>query len=90
VSSLDSRVSSNTDLIAPKRKTPNNPLVADTDLADFVANEQEFHRRSNNSVIDLRTLHEIYLEPFRLQCRARPVAFVRTVGLDLGTSLMPR
>ena len=90
MSSLDSRVSSKTDIIAPKRKTPNNPLVADTHLADFVANEQEFHRRSNNSVIDLRTLHEIYLEPFRLQCRARPVAFVRTIGLDSGISLMPR
>ena len=54
-------------------------LVADR--SDFVANEQEFHRRSNNSVIDLRALHEIYLEPFRLQCRANPVAFVCLTAL---------
>jgi hypothetical protein len=90
VSSLIYAVSNLTDLIAPKRETPNDYLVNDADLADFVANEQEFHRRSNNSVIDLRTLHEIYLEPFRLQCRAKPVAFVRTTGILSILSLIPR
>ena len=44
---------------------------------DFVGNEQEYLRRSNNSVIDERTLHEIYLEPFRLQIKANPSVFVR-------------
>jgi len=81
VSRLGLRVSKFTDLLAPKRETLIGLLVTDADLADFVANEQEFHRRSNDSVIDLRTLHEIYLEPFRLQCRAKPVAFVRTTRL---------
>jgi hypothetical protein len=90
VSSLIYGVSNLTDRIAPKRETPIDPLVKDADLADFVANEQEFLRRSNNSVIDLRTLHEIYLEPFRLQCRARPLAFVRTPRLISIHSLIPR
>lgn len=44
--------------------------------SDFLANEQEYLRRSNNSVIDERTMHEIYLEPFRIQCKARPAVFV--------------
>lgn len=44
--------------------------------ADFVGNEQEFLRRSNNSVIDERTLHEIYIEPFRLQMKANPLVIV--------------
>lgn len=81
MSRLGLPVSKFTDILAPKRETPIGLLVTDADLADFVANEQEFHRRSNNSAIDLRTLHEIYLEPFRLQCRAKPVAFVRTTRL---------
>ncbi|WWD20488.1 hypothetical protein CI109_104964 [Kwoniella shandongensis] len=42
----------------------------------FLANEQEYLRRSNNSVIDERTMHEIYLEPFRIQCKARPSVFM--------------
>lgn len=65
---------------------PLNPLhIFSHALLDFVANEQEYHRRSNNSVIDLRTLHEIYLEPFRLQCRANPVAYVSHVDVPLIT-----
>ena len=43
---------------------------------DYLANEQEHLRRSNNSVIDERTMHEIYLEPFRIQCKANPSVFV--------------
>ncbi|KNX49905.2 beta-glucosidase [Cryptococcus deuterogattii R265] len=42
----------------------------------FLGNEQEYLRRSNNSVIDERTMHEIYLEPFRIQCKARPAVFM--------------
>ncbi|WWC69041.1 uncharacterized protein I206_102977 [Kwoniella pini CBS 10737] len=42
----------------------------------FLANEQEYLRRSNNSVIDERTMHEIYLEPFRIQAKARPSVFM--------------
>ncbi|WVR04181.1 hypothetical protein IAU60_001181 [Kwoniella sp. DSM 27419] len=42
----------------------------------YLGNEQEYLRRSNNSVIDERTLHEIYLEPFRLQCKAKPSVFM--------------
>lgn len=46
----------------------------------FLANEQEHMRRSNNSVIDERTMHEIYLEPFRHQMKADPKVFVSRVG----------
>jgi beta-glucosidase len=36
-----------------------------TTLKHFIGNETENHRRANNSIIDERTLHEIYLPPFR-------------------------
>ncbi|ADV25102.1 beta-glucosidase [Cryptococcus gattii E566] len=45
-------------------------------MTNFLGNEQEYLRRSNNSVIDERTMHEIYLEPFRIQCKARPAVFM--------------
>ncbi|WRT65289.1 uncharacterized protein IL334_002232 [Kwoniella shivajii] len=50
--------------------------VMTSNQVDFLANEQEYLRRSNNSVIDERTMHEIYLEPFRIQCKARPSVFM--------------
>ena len=34
-------------------------------LKHFIANEIEFHRRGSNSQVDERTLHEVYMEPFR-------------------------
>jgi beta-glucosidase len=34
-------------------------------LKHFIANETDFHRRTSNSVVDERTLHEIYLPPFQ-------------------------
>ncbi len=34
-------------------------------LKHFIANEIEFHRRGSNSRMDERTLHEVYMEPFR-------------------------
>jgi len=34
-------------------------------LKHFVANNTEFYRRRSNSVVDERTLHEIYLPPFK-------------------------
>ncbi|MEI6647501.1 MAG: glycoside hydrolase family 3 C-terminal domain-containing protein, partial [bacterium] len=34
-------------------------------LKHFIANEIEFHRRGSNSQMDERTLHEVYMEPFR-------------------------
>ncbi|MFH0991250.1 MAG: glycoside hydrolase family 3 C-terminal domain-containing protein [bacterium] len=34
-------------------------------LKHFVANNTEFYRRKSNSIIDERTLHEIYLPPFK-------------------------
>jgi beta-glucosidase len=34
-------------------------------LKHFVANETEFHRRTSNSIVDERTLHEIYLPAFK-------------------------
>lgn len=36
-----------------------------TTLKHFIGNETENHRRAANSVIDLRTLHEIYMPPFK-------------------------
>ncbi|WVF66947.1 hypothetical protein IAT40_001690 [Kwoniella sp. CBS 6097] len=45
-------------------------------MTNYLANEQEYLRRSNNSVIDERTMHEIYLEPFRVQCKAKPSVFM--------------
>ncbi|KAM0752674.1 hypothetical protein T439DRAFT_298947 [Meredithblackwellia eburnea MCA 4105] len=56
----------------------------------FVGNEQEFNRRANDSIIDERTLAEIYLEPFRLQCKANPSGFMtsynRVNGLHVSES----
>jgi beta-glucosidase len=46
----------------------------------FLANEQEHMRRSSNSVIDERTMQEIYLEPFRHQMKADPKVFVSRDG----------
>jgi beta-glucosidase len=34
-------------------------------LKHFVANETDHHRRTSNSIVDERTLHEIYLVPFK-------------------------
>ena len=51
----------------------------------FVANEQEHLRRSNDSIIDERTLHEIYLEPFRWQCKSKPKAFMTSYNRVNGT-----
>ncbi|WVQ62915.1 uncharacterized protein L199_001064 [Kwoniella botswanensis] len=50
--------------------------VMTSESVDYLANEQEYLRRSNNSVIDERTMHEIYLEPFRIQNKARPSVFM--------------
>lgn len=43
-------------------------------------------RRSNNSVIDERTLHEIYIEPFRIQMKANPDVFVKLSRLIVVSS----
>ncbi|OCF78251.1 hypothetical protein I204_00188 [Kwoniella mangroviensis CBS 8886] len=50
--------------------------VMTSESVDFLANEQEYLRRSNNSVIDERTMHEVYLEPFRIQNKAKPSVFM--------------
>ncbi|KAL1406447.1 hypothetical protein Q8F55_008146 [Vanrija albida] len=42
----------------------------------YLANEQEFMRRSSDSILDERTMHEIYLEPFRQQCKTSPKVFM--------------
>jgi len=34
-------------------------------LKHFVANNTDYYRRKSNSIIDERTLHEIYLPPFK-------------------------
>ncbi|KAH8928460.1 glycoside hydrolase family 3 protein [Atractiella rhizophila] len=54
-------------------------------MTNFIANEQEHHRRSNNSVVDLRTLHELYAEPFRLLMHANPKGFMTSYNRLNGT-----
>ncbi|MDE7114871.1 MAG: glycoside hydrolase family 3 C-terminal domain-containing protein [Muribaculaceae bacterium] len=46
-------------------------------IKHFIGNETEFYRRRTNSVIDERTLHEIYMRPFKAGIDAG-VAFVMT------------
>lgn len=46
-------------------------------IKHFIGNETEFYRRRTNSLIDQRTLHEIYMRPFRAGIDAG-VAFVMT------------
>jgi beta-glucosidase len=36
-----------------------------TTLKHFIGNETENHRRAENSIIDERTLHEVYMAPFK-------------------------
>lgn len=43
-------------------------------LKHFVGNETDFHRRRSNSVIDERTLHEVYLAPFKAAIDAGAMA----------------
>ena len=43
-------------------------------LKHFIANEIEFHRRGSNSQVDERTLHELYMEPFRKGVEAGALA----------------
>ena len=43
-------------------------------LKHFYANNLEYNRFEQSSEVDERTLREIYLKPFRLACRAKPVS----------------
>lgn len=46
-------------------------------IKHFIGNETEFYRRRTNSLIDDRTLHEIYMRPFKMGVDAG-VAFIMT------------
>lgn len=46
-------------------------------IKHFIGNETEFYRRRTNSIIDERTLHEIYMRPFKDGTDAG-VAFIMT------------
>ena len=46
-------------------------------IKHFIGNETEFYRRRTNSLIDNRTLHEIYMRPFKMGIDAG-VAFIMT------------
>lgn len=43
-------------------------------IKHFIANEIEFHRRGSNSILDDRTLREVYMEPFRKGIEAGALA----------------
>ena len=42
----------------------------------FILNEQEIHREGGDSEVDERTLHEIYLRPFKVLASAGVFAFI--------------
>lgn len=46
-------------------------------IKHFIGNETEFYRRRTNSIIDKRTLHELYMRPFKAGIDAG-VAFIMT------------
>lgn len=46
-------------------------------IKHFIGNETEFYRRRTNSIIDERTLHELYMRPFKAGIDAG-VAFIMT------------
>ena len=50
-------------------------------LKHFVANNTEFFRRKSNSIIDERTLHEIYLPPFKAGVDAGAQAVMTSYNL---------
>ena len=50
-------------------------------LKHFVANNTEFFRRKSNSIIDERTLHEIYLPPFKAGIDAGAKAVMTSYNL---------
>lgn len=55
-------------------------------IKHYVANDQEFERSSISAEVDERTLHEIYLEPFRLAVRdAKPWAIMSSYNRVNGT-----
>jgi beta-glucosidase len=50
-------------------------------LKHFVANNTDFYRRKSNSIIDERTLHEIYLPPFKAGIDAGAKAVMTSYNL---------
>ena len=50
-------------------------------LKHFVANNTEYYRRKSNSIIDERTLHEIYLPPFQAGIDAGAKAVMTSYNL---------
>jgi len=50
-------------------------------LKHFIANNTEFYRRKSNSIIDERTLHEIYLPPFKAGIDAGAQAVMTSYNL---------
>ncbi len=55
-------------------------------MKHFVGNEQEFERFANDSIIPIRALREIYLEPFRIaQKLAKPNCYMTSYNRVNGT-----
>ncbi|PTY05185.1 glycosyl hydrolase [Opitutaceae bacterium EW11] len=53
-------------------------------LKHFLANNTDFHRRTSNSVVDERTLHEIYLPAFKAGVDAGAMAVMTSYNLVNG------
>ena len=51
----------------------------------FIANNQEYKRMLTNSVLDSRTLHELYLESFKIALKAKPSAIMLSYNMVNGT-----
>lgn len=58
-----------------------------TTLKHFCANNRELARLFMSSEVDERTLREIYLEPFRIACEAKPFAVMCAYNLVNGVRM---
>ncbi|KAJ1553317.1 hypothetical protein HK096_008324, partial [Nowakowskiella sp. JEL0078] len=55
-------------------------------IKHFVCNDQEYERQKTNSIVQMRTLREIYLMPFQIaQRNAKPWAYMTSYGRTNGT-----
>ncbi len=53
-------------------------------LKHFALNNQEYFRMINNSVVDSRTMHELYFKPFSIALEANPSALMMSYNMING------